>query len=227
MLKKLMMMAVAGMLATAGQDANAVERLTVGNTQLVVETVMGTIEADIRHLRMADDVYHNELIETQEASATEIMFLDDTKLALGPNSSLTLDQFVYNPDPALATFVVTATKGVFRFVSGTLPKDSYTIHTPTATIGVRGTVLTVVVLPVDLSGGQFSVNIAIEEGVAEVTDCQGRSVVLDRSGLSTTVAGSLGGTCSPPTQPGPRPNEFTLHVANLDSLISSAQSVPN
>ncbi len=48
MLKKLMMMAVAGMLATAGQDANAVERLTVGNTQLVVETVMGTIEADGR-----------------------------------------------------------------------------------------------------------------------------------------------------------------------------------
>jgi hypothetical protein len=142
---------------------------------------------------MADDVYHNELIETQEASATEIVFLDDTKLALGPNSSLTIDRFVYDPDPALAAFVATATEGVLRFVSGNLPKISYAIHTPTATIGVRGTALTVAVLPVELSGGQFAVNIAIEEGVAEVTDCQGRRVILDRSGLSTAVSWWLGG----------------------------------
>ncbi len=89
MLKRLLTIAVAGILVTAGQDANAVERLTVGNARIVVKSVMGTVEADFRRLQMADDVYHNELIETQEDSATEIVFLDDTKLALGPNSSLT------------------------------------------------------------------------------------------------------------------------------------------
>ncbi len=204
--------AIVGLLAFAGTQAHAIEKVTVGNAKVIVKTVTGTYEADLRRLKLLDDVYHNEAIETGEQSATELIFLDETKLALGPNSSMTLDRFVYDPDPDKASFVMTATAGVFRFVSGKLPKKSYEIRTPTATIGIRGTVFTVVVLPSDGVGAK--VNISVEEGVAEITSCRGQHVSLDHSRPSTTIFPSADGTCSAPTTPGPRPPEFATLVVH-------------
>ena len=114
--------------------------------------VTGTLEADLRHIQLLDDIYHNEIIETGDESATEFVFLDETKLALGPNSRLVLDRFVYDPEPDKASFVMTATAGVFRFVSGKLPKKSYEIHTATATIGIRGTVFSFNVIATYVAG---------------------------------------------------------------------------
>jgi hypothetical protein len=218
MLKWLMAGAVIGLLAMAGGDAHAVEKVTIGNAKTVVKTVIGTLEADRRNIKLLDDIYHNELIETGDESATEFIFLDETKLALGPNSSLVLDRFIYDPDPDKASFVMTATAGVFRFVSGKLPKKSYEIHTPTATIGIRGTAFTVVVLPAGPDGAVAKVNITVERGVAEITNCRGERVFLDGSAPSTTITGSGNGTCSAPTMPGPQPSEFAALVGDWNLL---------
>jgi hypothetical protein len=184
----------------------------------VVKTVTGSLEGDLRHLELKDDIYHNEVIETGEESATEIIFLDDTKLTLGANAVLTLDRFVYDPNPSRASFVLTATAGVFRFASGKLPKKSYVIHTPAATIGIRGTIVTIVVLPLGGSG-ESAVNITVEDGVVEVVNCVGERVALAGSGASTTVVGRFGGSCSAPTLPGPQPLEFANHVARMDLVV--------
>jgi hypothetical protein len=119
-----------------------------------------------------------------------------------------LDRFVYDPDPGKASFVMTATAGVFRFVSGKLPKESYEIHTPTSTIGIRGTVLSVIVIPGDTEGKPAKVNVTVEEGVAEITSCLGERVSLVRPGASTTVSMNSDGICSAPTPPGAQPAEF-------------------
>ncbi len=207
--------AIVGVLAIASVQAHAVEKVTVGNAKVIVKTVTGTFEADLRQINLLDDIYHNEVVETGDASATELIFLDETKLALGPNSSLVLDRFVYDPDPDKASFVMTATAGVFRFVSGKLPKKSYEIHTPTATIGIRGTVLSIVVIPgnPDKMGIGPVVNVTVEQGVAEITNCGGERVVLVRSGQSTTISGTGDGTCSAPTLPGPQPSIFATLVS--------------
>ena len=155
----------------------AAEQATVGNAATVVRTVTGTFGADIRQIAYLDDLYHNELVETGEESATEIVFLDDTKLAMGPNSSLVLDKFVYDPDPDQASFVITVTQGVFRFASGKLPKKSYTINTPTATIGIRGTTFTLTVQPEGT--GKPLVEVLLEDGVALVTSCSGETIKLE------------------------------------------------
>ncbi len=52
-----------------------------------------------------------------------------------------LDRFVYSGDPGAQKVAVNLAKGVFRFTTGSLDKKAYTINTPTAAIGVRGTVL--------------------------------------------------------------------------------------
>ncbi len=209
-----------GVLTLASANAFAIEKITIGNTTIIVKTVMGTLEGDLRHLELKDDIYHNELIETGEQSATELIFLDETKLTVGANSRLTLDRFVYHSDPSRASFVLTATAGVFRFASGKLPKKAYVIHTPTTTIGMRGTIVAIVVLPLYGAGGNgdLAVNVTVESGAAEVTNCWGEKVALDYSGASTTIIGQPGGACSAPTQPGPQPSEFATQVAHMDLI---------
>lgn len=216
MIKKLTAVAVIGLLAFASGQVMAVEKTTIGNAKTVVRTVTGTLDANLRHIQLLDDIYHNELIETGDESATEFVFLDETKLALGPNSSLVLDRFVYDPEPDKASFVMTATAGVFRFVSGKLPKKSYEIHTPTATIGIRGTVFSFVIIPADRQGGLAKVNVTVEQGVAEITSCRGEQVSLVRPGASTTVSMSADGSCTAPTLPGAQPAEFAGIVAGSD-----------
>lgn len=213
MIKKLSAVAAVGFFAVVSVQAMAVEKTTIGNAWIVVKTVTGTLEADLRHIQLLDDIYHNEVIETGEESATEFVFLDETKLALGPNSRLVLDRFVYDPEPGKASFVMTATAGVFRFVSGKLPKKSYEIHTPTATIGIRGTVFSFIVIPGDTEGNPAQVNIVVEEGVADITSCLGERVSLVQAGASTTVSMNPDGTCAAPTPPGAQPAEFAKMLA--------------
>jgi hypothetical protein len=178
--------------------ANAAEVVTVGNATVVVRTVTGTLDAEDRKLALADDVYHNELIKTDVDSATEIIFLDQTKLSLGPESSLTLDSVVYDPDPTKSSFVATASKGVFRFVTGNLPKKSYTIHTPSATIGIRGTIFQLSILPTFLDDGSSAtvVEFTLEEGAADIVGCGGEQISLEQGGKQLTLTKSDTGVCT-------------------------------
>ena len=184
--------------ALAGRDALAAisDQITIGNTRVVVRTVIGSFEGDIRTLALEDDVYHNELIETEEESATKLIFLDDTTLTLGPKSSVVLDRFVYDPDPSKASLVMTATKGIFRFASGKLPKNAYRLHTPAATIGIRGTVLDFTIEPANASG-QAIVKISLQEGEATVGDCRGEQLVL-AAGQSVELSWSPVEPCDVP-----------------------------
>ena len=201
MIKKLLAVTAIGLFAVVSNQAMAVEKTTIGNARTVVKTVTGTLDADLRNIQLLDDIYHNEIIETGDESATEFVFLDETRLALGPNSSLVLDRFVFDPASDTGSFVMTATAGVFRFVSGKLPKKAYEIHTPTATIGIRGTVFSFIVVPGELHGAA-TVIVTVEEGVAEVTNCLGQMISLRRPGATTTVSISSGGICSTHTIPG-------------------------
>jgi hypothetical protein len=73
--------------------------------------------------------------------------LDRTKLSVGASAQVKLDRFVYDVSGSPRTVVLTAAKGVARFVSGSGPSSAYQVRTPHATIGVRGTVFDVLVQP--------------------------------------------------------------------------------
>ncbi len=81
---------------------------------------------------------------------------------------------------------VNLAKGVFRFTTGALDKKAYTISTPTAAIGVRGTVL----------------DIGVQGALTRVTLVEGRALVCPRRpGITfeqqvrncTRAAGGFGG----------------------------------
>ena len=89
---------------------------------------------------VGDPVFSEEIVRTGADSATKLVFRDSTNLALGPRSKVVLDRFVYDPSQPSEGLGVTLAKGVFRFTTGSLKKSAYTVTTPTAVIGVRGTV---------------------------------------------------------------------------------------
>lgn len=93
-------------------------------------------------LRMGDPIYSNDVITTGSDSSVRITFVDETNLALGPTSRVVLDRFVFSGSPE---FAVSATRGAIRFTSGNLPKTAYSVKTPTATMGVRGTIVEIAV----------------------------------------------------------------------------------
>ncbi len=93
-----------------------------------------------RTLAIRDRLEQNDRIRTTGAGSTQVKFLDDTLLTIGPNSEILLDQFVYDGNRAQKA-TVEVVRGAMRFVSGTSDRRAYEIKTPVATIGVRGTVV--------------------------------------------------------------------------------------
>ncbi len=77
-----------------------------------------------------------------------ITFIDDTQIRLTENSKIVIDEFVFNPDPQKSQMALTFAKGTARFVSsklGRIPKKRIKLKTSSATIGIRGTSLSVTV----------------------------------------------------------------------------------
>ena len=201
-----------------GHEAFAVT--TIGNTSIVVRTVTGTLSEGKRYLQFKDDIYRNEFIETFDESATEVTFLDETTLSMGPNTKITLDRFVYDPEPENSAFVLTITEGALRFATGVLPSEAYKIHTPVSTIGVRGTVIDIVVRRTTKDDGTVltSVNLTVVEGEADFVNCLGERALVPK-GLSSTVEGTVI-ACSDPSVPGPQPPEFTNILKVRDRLLA-------
>lgn len=88
-----------------------------------------------------DPVIKNARLETVPAGALEVTFTDGSKLTLGSASSVVVDNYVYGGAQGASGQTLKMTRGVFRFVSGSMPKDQVKLQTPSVTIGIRGTVV--------------------------------------------------------------------------------------
>ena len=83
-------------------------------------------------------IIQNRTIETDEIGKAQMLLLDGTSFAIGPNSSVTLDKFIYNPETAEGSLEVSA-KGLLRLVGGKVTKKSPAlIKTSSAVVGIRG-----------------------------------------------------------------------------------------
>jgi hypothetical protein len=138
---------------------------SIGSAVIVVNSVTGRIEraqpGTLLHVGI--DVLQNETVDTAASSAAKLIFQDNTQFEIGPMSQVTLDRFVYDPDPSRSQVVLSVAKGAARFVTGNLPKSDYEIRTPAATIGIRGTIIEIEVAT------DGTTRIFVEEGTAFVT----------------------------------------------------------
>jgi hypothetical protein len=114
----------------------------IGKATSVKPEARGSVAGE---LSPASDVHANETVRTGSSGQADLQFLDNTKLSVGPTSTVRLDKFTYDPNKGSGSVVVNATRGAYRFVTGVQDSKSYQIKTPYATLGVRGTILEIVV----------------------------------------------------------------------------------
>jgi hypothetical protein len=112
----------------------------IGSAASIKNQVEGIHGGQSQSLSSGSSVYSNELIRSGEASVAELVFVDKTKLSVGPKSEVRLDKFVYDPNKGAGKVVIEASRGAYRFVTGVQDHRNYEIKTPYASIGVRGTV---------------------------------------------------------------------------------------
>ena len=97
-----------------------------------------------RTLFIGTGVVYKEKIQTSAQGSTQILFPDQSTLNLGRNSSIVIDEYVYDPKAGTGSMVASLGKGVLRFVGGQISHTTgVTIETPAATLGIRGGVATV------------------------------------------------------------------------------------
>jgi hypothetical protein len=154
----------------------------VGVASVVTNSVQGS--APPRSLAVGNDVFSAERIRTGDASSAQLLFLDSTSVSVGARSELTLDRFVYDPNRRAGNVVLTASKGAFRFITGSQNPTSYSIKTPVATIGVRGTIVDV---RTGVVAGVNTTVVTLIEGSVVIRLLNGQTVTLDRPGTSYII----------------------------------------
>ena len=95
-----------------------------------------------RNVTGGDEIFLGDRIVTGPAGGLQIMLLDGTTFSVGPNSSLVIDEFVYNPADGTGKLTASVTRGTLRLISGRLARqeqEAIRIKLPVATVGVRGT----------------------------------------------------------------------------------------
>ena len=113
---------------------------TIGITSAVNLNAVGTPPAqDTRVLQVGLDMFANEKVDTGQVGQTHLIFDDGSALTIGPNSSVVLDEFVYDPEAQSGRLVVSVGKGLMRFVGGKISKKTPVLFkTPSSVIGIRG-----------------------------------------------------------------------------------------
>lgn len=118
-------------------------------------------------IQPAQPVFSGDRVETGPVGSAQIKFRDNTKLVVGPNSSMVIDAFVFDKNDTARKVSIDVLKGTLRFMTGSSPKDAYSITTPTATIAVRGT--------------EFDINID-NGGTTRVANFEGETHICPRAG---------------------------------------------
>jgi hypothetical protein len=95
-------------------------------------------QANTRTLAAGSDVHSNETIRTGNSGVADLRFNDNSNLSVGPTSVVRLDKFVYDPNKGSGSIAIEASRGAFRFVTGSQNKGDYRVKTPYGTLGVRG-----------------------------------------------------------------------------------------
>lgn len=111
-----------------------------------IKTIKGDVtiihQTEMINAEPGAKLFNTDSIKTGDDSHAGIIFQDDTIISLGPDSELSMDEFIFNPKKKEFLLVTRMLKGTFLFISGVIGKlspESVRIETPDGTIGIRGT----------------------------------------------------------------------------------------
>ena len=153
---------------------------TAASTRPNVEAISG---GNTRTLSAGSEIYANQTVRTGNHGKADLVFIDKTNLSVGSASEVRLGKFVFDQKGAAGSVVMQATRGTFRFVTGSQAHEAYQVSTPHGSLVVHGTTVEILVGQRDpnkpgeicetklrLVEGQAEYKVAGSEKVARLTD---------------------------------------------------------
>jgi len=125
-------------------------------------------------------IVHKEQIHTTPSGTVQLLFTDKSSMSIGPNSSIVIDEYVYDPNAQSGHMAVSLTTGALRFVGGQLSHvGDAAITTSAATIGIRGGTASVI-------QGPNGVKVINHFGIIKITNGTG-TFLLTRSEFGALI----------------------------------------
>ena len=147
---------------TPATDAEVTAVEPIGNVATVTGIATVIRDKNSYPLRLRDDIYLNDVVQTSSNSTLGITFNDATTFNLSASSKITIDNYVYEDDGKQNSGIFDIGKGTVAFVAAAVAKTgSMKITTPTATLGIRGTTGVVEVPEGAAASGARNVNIKL------------------------------------------------------------------
>lgn len=87
-------------------------------------------------------LYLGNILKTGENGKLGVTFKDNTVMSFGPDTEVTIDEYLYDPAKGDLKLMATMIKGTMHYISGVIAKlkpEAVTVKTPAGIIGVRGT----------------------------------------------------------------------------------------
>lgn len=144
MARKLLTLIVALMIVITGTVAYAAGNRPAG---IIISMYAG---AWVEHengvkepLTLKAPVYVGDLISTDKTGKVQVLFNDDTTLAVAPSSVVNIDEFVFN-DTYKPFFSAKLVSGASRVISGKIVEQNpigFKLSAPHGTAGIRGTIV--------------------------------------------------------------------------------------
>lgn len=95
-------------------------------------------------------VRQGAVLRTGAKGSMGVTFQDNTVMSFGPDTEVTVDEYLYAPGKGDLKFSASMGKGTLNVVSGVIAKlrpEAAALKTPTGTIGIRGTQFAVKIEP--------------------------------------------------------------------------------
>jgi len=204
--------------ATLAHAAEVVGTVANLSGPLLAKKADGTVKV----LAQKSSVEQGDTLVSEKNTYARIRFIDNSEITLRPGTQLKIDNFSYEADkPEKDSALFSLVKGGLRSVTGLLGKrnhDRFGMHTPTATIGIRGTIFIAEYIPPSeqrVASYGFASMAAAPELVAQYatrSDAPYGGLPVD-FGKPLQLAQNL------PTSPGAGARPPGLYVQVLDGMI--------
>ena len=148
----------------------------IGNVVTLTGVATVIRNKDSIALKLRDDIFLNDTVQTSASSSLGITFNDSTTFNLRANAKITIDNYIYEDGGKDNAAIFDIAKGTVAFVASAVAKTgNMSITTPTASLGIRGTTGLV-----EVEGGAAANNIKL---YPDQDGRVGRIEVNDRSGV--------------------------------------------
>jgi len=123
--------------ATVQADPNSIGFVKIVEGEATITTAGTSVAA-----KPGASLYLGNVLKTGKDGSLGVTFKDNTVMSFGPDTEVTVDEYLYAPANDELKLVARLAKGTLHYISGVIAKlkpEAVSVKTPTGVIGVRGT----------------------------------------------------------------------------------------